>query len=281
MKKRKLGKTNEQLSVIGFGGIIVMNETQENSNNFVAEAVDKGINYFDIAPTYGNAQERLGPALKSYRNNCFLACKTAERDANTSNEELHNSLKLLQTDHIDLYQFHGISSIEEVERIFAPGGAMETFIKAKEAGLVRYLGFSAHSEAAALMMLDKFDFDTVLFPVSIVCWLDNNFGSKIIPKARERDMGILALKSLAKRPWNENETHTWNKCWYKPIDEESEAAAALRFTLSKPVTAVVSPGHIELFRLACDQIEKLGDSIDDELIECNQLPGSAQLFDTQ
>jgi len=280
MKKRILGKTNEQLSVIGFGGIIVMNESQESSNNFVAEAIDKGINYFDIAPTYGNAQERFGPALQSYRDNCFLACKTAERDAKTSNEELHNSLKLLQTDHIDLYQLHGISSIEEVEKIFAPGGAMETFINAKEAGLVRYLGFSAHSEAAALMMLDKFDFDTVLFPVSIVCWLDNNFGSKIIPKARERDMGILALKSLAKRPWNENETHTWNKCWYKPIDEKSEAEAALRFTFSKPVTAAVAPGHIELFRLACDQIEKLGDSIDDELIECNQLPGSAQLFDS-
>jgi predicted aldo/keto reductase-like oxidoreductase len=168
MKKRTLGRTNELLSVIGFGGIIVMNETQENANNFVAEAIDRNINYFDIAPTYGNAQERLGPALKPYRDKCFLACKTAERDAKSSEKELYESLDFLKTDHFDLYQFHAICSVEEVEKIFASDGAMETFIKAKEKRLVKYLGFSAHSEEAALLMLDKYDFDTVLFPVSLV-----------------------------------------------------------------------------------------------------------------
>ena len=279
MKKRKLGKTNENLSVIGFGGIVVMNVSQENANDYVAEAVDKGINYFDVAPTYGNAQERLGPALKPYRNSSFLACKTAERDANSAEKELHNSLKLLQTDHIDLYQFHSASTVEDVEKIFAPGGAMETFVKAKEAGLVRYLGFSSHSETAALMMLKKFDFDTILFPISLVCWPNNNFGAKIIQKACERNMGILALKSMSKRPWNENEKHKWGKCWYKPIDEKCEAKEALRFTLSKPVTAAIPPGH-ELFRMACEQIEVLGNSIDDELIESNKISGSVALFDS-
>jgi len=281
MKKRKLGKTEENLSVIGFGGIIVMNESQKSSNNFVAEAVDNGINYFDVAPTYGNAQERLGPALKPYRNTCFLACKTVERSAKTASEELHNSLRLLNTDYIDLYQFHSVSTIEDVEKIFAPGGAIETFVKAKDAGLVRYLGFSAHSETAALMMLEKFDFDTVLFPISIACWQNNHFGGKIIEKAQEKGLGILALKTLAKRPWNEGETHVWEKCWYKPIDKKSEVAAALQFTLSKPVTAAVSPGHFELFKMACEQVEKLGDSIDDQFTECEQVAGSAPLFDSE
>ena len=278
MKKRTLGRTNEQLSVIGFGGIIVMNETQENANNFVAEAIDRNINYFDIAPTYGNAQERLGPALKPYRDKCFLACKTAERDAKSSEKELYGSLDFLKTDHFDLYQFHGISSTEEVEKIFASDGAMETFIKAKEKGLVKHLGFSAHSEEAALLMLDKYDFDTVLFPVSLACWQNNHFGEKIIKKARERNMGVLALKSLAKRNWEENETKKWNKCWYKPIDDADEAMSALRFTLSQPVTATVPPGHIELFRLACEQVEKLGDKIDKELTEFDFIPGSAPIL---
>ena len=278
MKKRILGKTNRQLSVIGFGGIIVMNESQKDSNNFVAEAIDNDINYFDVAPTYGNAQERLGPALKPYRDNCFLACKTAERDAAPSEKELYESLNFLKTDHFDLYQFHGISSIEEVEKIFAVDGAMETFIKAKEKGLVKYLGFSAHSEDAALMMLDNYDFDTVLFPVSLACWNDNHFSEKIIKKAKERNMGVLALKSLAKRQWEENEEKKWNKCWYKPIEKADEAKTALQFTLSKPVTAAIPPGHIELFRLACDQVEKLGDEIDQELTEYGQIPSSGQLF---
>ena len=107
--KRALGKTGEQLSMIGFGGIVVMDEQPNAAANLVAEAVDRGINYFDVAPSYGNAQERLGPALKPYRQNCFLACKTEGRKKDDSRAQLEESLRLLKTNHFDLYQFHALT----------------------------------------------------------------------------------------------------------------------------------------------------------------------------
>src|SRR5574340_936981 len=120
MQKRVLGRTGEELSIVGLGGIVVADIPQEEANRIVAEAVDRGVNYFDVAPTYGNAQERLGPALEPYRKRVFLACKTAERDKDGSAKELEGSLKLLRTDHVDVYQLYGLSSREEVEQAFGP-----------------------------------------------------------------------------------------------------------------------------------------------------------------
>ena len=100
--RRALGKTGEHLSIIGFGGIVVMNEDAAHSKNIVAEAVDRGVNYFDVAPSYGDAQERLGPALAPYRKDCFLACKTEGRMKDDSRKQLEESLRLLKTDHVDL-----------------------------------------------------------------------------------------------------------------------------------------------------------------------------------
>ena len=169
--RRPFGRAKEELSIIGFGGITVKDVTPEEAARYVAEAVDSGINYFDVAPTYGNAQERLGPALKPYRPKCFLACKTTERSAAGSAKELEESLKLLQTDHVDLYQLHAITTLEDVDQAFAKGGAMETFQKAKRDGKVRYIGFSAHSEEAAHAALDRFDFDSILFPFGFPTWI--------------------------------------------------------------------------------------------------------------
>jgi predicted aldo/keto reductase-like oxidoreductase len=195
--KRPLGKTGEKLSIIGFGGIVVRDTPHDEASNYVSEAIDHGLNYFDVAPSYGNAEEILGPALEPYRKDSFLACKTNKRDRPGAEEELHASLKKLKTDYFDLYQLHALSDINEVEQVFGPEGAMEVFIKAKKEGKVRFLGFSAHSQKAALLALEKFDFDTVLFPLNYVCWHQGNFGPGLVEKAKEKGMGILALKGMA------------------------------------------------------------------------------------
>lgn len=264
MEKRTLGKTGEKLSIIGFGGIIVMNATTEEAASNVAEAIDRGVNYFDVAPSYGNAEEMLGPALAPYRDDVFLACKTGERDAAGAEKELHASLKKLHTDHFDVYQLHGVTKMEDVEKALGPGGAIETFVKAREQGKVRFLGFSAHTEEAALALMDRFDFDTILFPFNWACWLKAGFGPDVMARAHEKGMGILALKTLAKRAWGEDEEHDWSKTWYKPVESYEEARLAVRFTLSQPVTAGVSPGHIELFRWACDAADEFRPLTDDE-----------------
>ncbi|MGA2256208.1 MAG: aldo/keto reductase [Thermoguttaceae bacterium] len=248
--RRQYGQHQDKLSIIGFGGITVKDTTPEEAARFVAEAVDRGVNYFDVAPTYGNAQQRLGPALKPYREKCFLACKTTQRDAAGSAKELEESLKLLQTDHVDLYQLHALTKVEEVEKVFGPGGAMETYLKARKDGKVRCIGFSAHSEEAAHAALDRFDFDSILFPLSFPTWIKANFGPSVHERARKAGKGVLALKAMAHQSWPKEAGRRWNKAWYQPFDQTDQVALALRFTLHLPVTAMIPPGHWELVKMA-------------------------------
>ena len=266
MEKRILGKTGESLSIIGFGGIIVMNETAKNASKYVSTAIERGINYFDVAPEYGNAQEMLGPALKPYRNDVFLACKTHEMTARDAEREFHDSLKKLKTDYFDLYQIHQATTLEEVDRIMGPGGAFEFFIKAKEKGLVRYLGFTAHSEEAAIALMEIYDFTSMLFPFNWALWFKDDFGPAALRKAEEKSIGILALKAMAKGIWPSDNRGSWNKCWYEPMDSIEEASMALRFTLSLPVTSAVSPGHAGLLWLACDVAENFRTISPDEKV---------------
>lgn len=251
--KRRLGKTGRDLSIIGLGGIVVMNADQAVANNTVAQAHDAGINYVDVAPSYGDAQQRLGPALKPYRDNFFLACKTGKRDKAGSAAALEESLKLLQTDHLDLYQHHAVTTMEDVDRILGPGGAQETFVAAQKAGKVRYLGFSAHSEVAALALLDRFDFDTVLFPINFVLASQENFGPRVIDRVHEKGAGMLAIKAMAKSKWPtgiDQQNKPNPKEWYQPCSVPEQAALALRWTLSQRITAALPPGDERYFPLA-------------------------------
>jgi predicted aldo/keto reductase-like oxidoreductase len=250
IEKRSLGKTGEKLSMIGFGGIVVMDASPEQSAQRVKEAIDYGINYFDVAPSYGDAEIKLGPALEPYRKDVFLACKTGMRTKDGARKELEQSLKRLKTDHFDLYQLHAVTKMEDVDTIFGKDGAMETFLEAREEGKVRFLGFSAHSVEAAMALMDGFDFDTILFPINYTTWYAGNFGPQVLDRAKEKGMGILALKAMAKQPWAEDAEKKVPKCWYEPLTDPEEAKLGLRFTLSHPVTAALPPGNEDLFSMA-------------------------------
>ena len=240
------------LSIIGFGGIVVVGMKQKKANKTVAESINAGINYFDVAPSYwdGEAEEKLGKALQPHRKNIFLACKTMERSAAGAEKDLNISLKRGGVDHFDLYQFHAVTTMDEVESIFAPQGAMETFINAQKEGKIRFIGFSAHSEEAALALLDRFEFNSVLFPVNFVNYGQNDFGPKVVLRAREKGVAVLALKSMAYTPWLEDAEKTCDKCWYKPVEDPELAEKALRFALSQDITAAIPPGDENLYHLA-------------------------------
>lgn len=244
------------LSVIGFGGIVVMGMEQMEADRTVADVVERGINYFDVAPSYGDgeAEEKLGPALAPHRKNVFLACKCERRDAEGARQQLEQSLRRLRTDHFDLYQFHAVASMRDVEQILAPGGAGELFLKAREEGKVRYLGFSAHNVEAALALMDRYRFDSVLFPVNYVNYAEGNFGPQILAKAKEKGVARLALKAMAHTTWKPGEPHTYPKCWYHPIEDPELARRALRFTLSEDITAAIPPGDQRLFRMALEAV---------------------------
>jgi aryl-alcohol dehydrogenase-like predicted oxidoreductase len=258
VEKRSLGRTGEMLSMIGFGGIVVKGAKPGDASILVKLAIDSGINYFDVAPSYGDAEIKLGPALEPYRKNVFLACKTTKRTKDEARAELEQSLQHLRTDHFDLYQFHAVTTLKEVNTILGPGGAMETFQEARKEGKIRFIGFSAHSVEAAMALMDRFDFDTILFPVNYATWHAGNFGPQVLARAQEKKMGILALKAMAKGPWPAGADRTrFSKCWYEPFSTQDDARMGLRFTLSHPVTAAIPPGEAELFRMALTLSDRL------------------------
>jgi len=253
IEKRSLGRTGEMLSIIGFGGIVVRDATPQKAAEDVKLAIDAGINYFDVAPSYGDAEIKLGPALEPYRKDVFLACKTGKRTKSEARAELEKSLKNLRTDHFDLYQHHAVTTLADVDTILGPGGAMETFIEARKEGKIRFIGFSAHSVEAAMALMDRFDFDTILFPFNYTTWHSGNFGPQVLVRAKEKNMGILALKAMAKGPWEKGADRSkYPKCWYEPLVTPEDIRMGLRFTLSHPVTSAVTPGESELFRIALD-----------------------------
>ncbi|MEJ5370275.1 MAG: aldo/keto reductase [Bryobacteraceae bacterium] len=252
---RRPYRNGVELSIIGFGGIVVMGYDQNKANRLVASAWDRGVNYFDVAPSYGDgeAEIKLGPALEPYRKSAFLACKTTRRDAAGARQEFEQSLRRLRTDYFDLYQFHAVSSLEDVEKILAPGGAAEFFARMKKEGKVRFLGFSAHHAGAALQLMEKFPVDSILFPVNFVCWQEGNFGPQIMAKAKEKGIARLALKGLAHTTWPKDmprERRKYAKCWYEPLDDPKTARLALSWTLSQDITSAIPPGEASLFELA-------------------------------
>lgn len=250
-------KDGIELSIIALGGIVVCGLEQKEADRRVSAAYDRGINYFDCAPSYfdGEAEIKLGESLRPYRNRIFLAEKTTKRDAAASTAELERTLQRFHTDHVDLYQFHAVASMEDVDQILAPNGAAETFFKARKEGKTRFLGFSAHHAPAALRLMDALQLDSVLFPVNVNAWENGGFGPQIMDKAKSKEMARMALKALAFGRWPatiEAADGKYPKCWYEPIEDRELARAALRFTLNQDVTAAVPPGDERIWDMALE-----------------------------
>ncbi|MBM32283.1 MAG: oxidoreductase [Chloroflexi bacterium] len=267
MEKRKFGNKNEYLSVLGLGGIVIKGLDQYSSDSIVSDAISEGINYFDVAPGYGDAEQLLGLSLKKYRSNSFLACKTNKRTEKEATEELHNSLKILKTDYFDLYQLHAMKNDEDFDKVMADDGAMKTLQKAKEKGLVKYLGFSCHSEKVAKKLIESFEFDSILMPVNWGVYLKHGFGSELLEIAKNKGIAVLALKSMALQMWDDPKNRKYKNCWYEPIDDPYFAELALKFTLSKSVTSLLSPGDPKLFKLALKFVKNFSPITSQEMKE--------------
>jgi aryl-alcohol dehydrogenase-like predicted oxidoreductase len=264
LEKRVLGKSGKMLTMLGFGGIIVRDMQPDDASAIVKFAIDAGVNYFDIAPAYGDAIIKLGPALEPYRKDVFLSCKTGGRKKEDARKDLEKSLKDMRTDHFDLYQLHAVTTLKDVDTILGKGGAMETFLEARNEGKIKLIGFSAHSVEAAMALMNRFDFDTILFPVNFATWYAGNFGPQVLALAQEKKMGILAIKAMARRPWPEGaDKSKYPRCWYEPFTDEENIRMGLRFTLSHPVTAALPSGEAELYRIALklrDRLEPLSNA---------------------
>ncbi len=260
MKLRPLGKTGYNVSAVIYGGIISMNEGQQGSDRYVGWAVDHGVNYFDVAPSYGDAEERLGASLKPYRKDVYLACKTTERQRDGAQREIDRSLKLLHTDHFDLFQLHAVTTPEDVRMIFDADGTMALLLELQKAGVIRKIGFSAHSEHAAVEMLKLYDFDTVLFPTNYQLDMGQGFGSKVAALSKEKGFGLLGMKSIIERAWldeRERANSPYPKSWCKPfgIADKDLRVAAMKYALDMGADVLVPPGNYENFSFMVHEID--------------------------
>jgi predicted aldo/keto reductase-like oxidoreductase len=241
LPRRVLGRTGDKISVVAFPGLALNALSQEEATAGVHKAFDQGINHFDVAPAYGDAEIKMGPALQGLdRGKIFLSCKTKMRDKDGARKELERSLTRLKTDHFDLYQMHHVRWVQEVKQALGPGGAIETFLKAKEEGKIRHIGFSAHTTKGALEMLKGFQFDSVMFPLSYVDYLNWGFGKAVVEMAKERGAAVLAMKAIYAGAWPQGATRT-RKWWYRPLERDDEIELALRFALSQPGVATTVP----------------------------------------
>lgn len=267
LPRRSIGASGIEVSVIGFSGIVARDNTPEAVARVVYDSIEAGVNYFDTAASYGNSQETLAPVLKPLRKDIILATKTRERTREGARREFEGSCAILGTDYFDLYLVHGIQNVTtDVDPVFAAGGAMEYLLERKQAGQIRLLGFSAHSDAAALAAMDRHLFDFFYYPVSYVPWLKAGFGPSVLATAREKGIPCIALKALARQKWPETTPpeKRQGKRWYEPIESREEASLALRWALSQSIVSVLPPGDEKLYRDALALRDDLSPITDEE-----------------
>lgn len=256
MARRALGRTGEKISVVGFPGLALARYDQHRCSAGLRDALYRGVNYFDVAPAYGRNGEceiKMGIGLEGLdRGKYFLSCKTKMRDKEGCRKELERSLKRLKTDHFDLYQLHHIRRPDEVEQALGPNGAMETILKARDEGKIRFIGFSAHTTKGALAAMNGFPFDTAMFPINFVEYYKFGFGKAVLDLAAEKGVGILGMKALSKGPWPKGTVQT-RRYWYRATETQDETNAAIRFTLSqKQVATGIPPAFLDLLDKAIE-----------------------------
>ncbi|MHC4744975.1 MAG: aldo/keto reductase [Planctomycetota bacterium] len=249
MPRRVLGRTGQKISIVGFPGLALANYDQERGTKGIHDAFERGVNYYDVAPAYGNgdAEIKMGIGLQGIdRSKIFLSCKTKKRDKAGAREELERSLTRLKTNYFDLYQLHHLWNTEQVKQAFGPGGAMETLLKAKEEGKVKYLGFSAHTRKAALAAMKEFRFDTVMFPINFVEDYKIGFSEPVLKLANEQGAVGISIKSLSMGAWPQGAERK-RKWWYKTTETQEEVDLAMRYTLSlKGVVTAIPPSFLDL-----------------------------------
>lgn len=259
METRTFGRIGVKVSIIAMGGCGVGYEDQEEADKAVKLAMDHGINMIDVAPTYGNAEIRLKPWLEKYRNKFFLAVKTLKRNKSGALRYLNRSMERLGVKNFDLYQFHSVSTMEELNQILGERGAMETFKEAKETGLIKHIGITGHADMRVLQKALEIsdDFDTVLLPVYAAALTKPSLVTDfrpILQLAQDRNIGVTAIKAISKGRWEGDKTYN---TWYEPLDDQDMVDQAVWFTLSQEgVTTYSLPCDVRLWPLILDAVKR-------------------------
>ncbi|UCD36706.1 MAG: aldo/keto reductase [Fidelibacterota bacterium] len=250
MEQRTLGRTKHASSVAVFGAAALGKVSQTEADRTMEQVLAAGVNHIDVAPSYGEAELRLQPWMARERKRFFLGCKTLERGSEGAAAELRASLERLKVAAVDLYQFHAVNGLEELDRITALGGALEAVVTAREEGLTSFIGITGHGLAAPLVMMEalqRFEFDTVMFPINFILYANPDYrrqAEELLELCHQLQVGSLIIKSVAKQPWPDDwRTHA---TWYEPFEDHGLIQAGIDFVLSQEVTALCTPSDPDL-----------------------------------
>ncbi|HEY6740362.1 MAG TPA: aldo/keto reductase [Actinopolymorphaceae bacterium] len=254
MEKRRLGRIGHESTVLIYGAAALSDVTQDVADASIEQALEAGINHFDVAASYGDAELRLGPWMPRIRERIFLATKTGERDAEAAWAEINRSLERLRTDRLDLIQLHAVGDLAELDRATGRGGALEAAVRARDEGLVGAIGITGHGHQAPAThreALRRFPFDTVLTPLNYVLASHADYRrdfDALAAEVRRVDAGLMIIKSAARRTWPEGQgDHRTYATWYQPLDEQEHLTAAVAWVLSHPeVTGIATAGEVRL-----------------------------------
>jgi aryl-alcohol dehydrogenase-like predicted oxidoreductase len=255
MEYRRLGRLGHQSSVLIYGAAAVAEQPQDVADASFEQALDAGINHFDVAASYGDAELRLGAAMHRMRDRIFLATKTGERAQDAAWRQINASLERLQTDHVDLIQLHSIGDLDELDRATGADGALHAAVRAQEEGLVGAVGITGHGHQAPathLEALRRYPFATVLSPISPVLARDLEYldaYEALVDQVKRQDAGLMIIKSVAQRNWPDGVEKAYTT-WYEPLKEQRPITAAVAWVLSHDeVTGIATPSDVRLLPL--------------------------------
>ena len=265
MEQRRLGRSGHQSSVLIYGAAALAEVDQATADASIQLALDAGINHFDVAASYGDAELRLGPWMPDVRDRIFLATKTGLRDREAAWAQINRSLERLQTDHVDLIQVHAVGDTEELDLVTRPGGSLEAVVRARDEGLAGAVGITGHGNQAPathLEALGRFPFDTVLAPLNWMLGQDPGYLAEyqaLVAEIQAQDAGLMIIKVASRRNWPEPDGHGYTT-WYEPFDDQERISAAVAWVLSHPeVTGIATPGDVRLLPLLIEAERRLGE----------------------
>lgn len=260
MQKRTLGRTGHDSTIISFGTYAVGWLSQDEADEAIQLVLDHGVNHFDIAPTYGEAMERVAPWMPDIRERVFVGAKTAVRDRDGAWRDVESIMRRMNVEDFDLFQLHSVGDMQQLELATAPGGSLETLVEMRDQGLTPWLGITGHGPevpATILEALKRFDFDTVMFPLNPAASRDPDYrrdSEALLTECKARNIGVQTIKMIARGGWGDGDQET--NTWYDPHREQNDIDRSLWWVLSQPMHTAPSCGDVELLPKVLNAAER-------------------------
>ncbi len=253
MEYRRLGRLEHRSSVLLYGAAALAAVDQDTADQSIQEALDAGINHFDAAASYGDAELKLAPWMPRIRDRIFLATKTGEREGPTAWSQINRSLERLQTGRVDLVQLHSVGDLDDLDRVMAPSGALSAALRAVDEGFAGAVGITGHGRDAPAVHLDalrRYPFATVLTPLNPVLWRDPAYRGafeRLADVVREQDAALMIIKAISRRNWPHGPDGAPYTTWYEPLADPQRIRGAVSWVLAhEEITGLATASDVRL-----------------------------------